>query len=116
MFTAVLLPKSKRRDQLVVEVSRTQAVIVKLLSALTIPADKRTCWADVVNSVNWPFENVPPFGSVPFHAAPPSESTVVDPFVSLKLYRCANCGDGAVLNDQTTPAFVLTPAISSTRQ
>ncbi len=73
------------RAQLAVEVNLTQAVIVKLLSVLTMPGGKLTYRCDADASVNWPLENVPPLGNVPFHVGPPSESATVVPLASLKL-------------------------------
>ena len=52
MFTVVLLPKSKMRFQLVVELSCTQVSMVKSFKELTIPAGRLTYCCEPDDSVN----------------------------------------------------------------
>jgi hypothetical protein len=85
IFVVVLLPKSKIRLQLAVELSLTHVSIVQLLNVLTSVDGKLTYCCEVDASVNWPLENVPPAGKVPAHTGPPIESETIVPLVSLKL-------------------------------
>jgi len=66
-------------------------MIVQLLKEFIMPAGKfpHTGWNRMKVSKT-PFENVPPLGNAPFQTGPPTESAMVMPFVSLKLYRRAN--------------------------
>src|ERR1039458_1670620 len=63
MFVVVLLPKSKIRLQLETEFRLSQAMMVKLLKAPTMPAGRLTYCCEPDESANWPPESVPLLGN-----------------------------------------------------